>query len=340
MKTAVLGTGAIGSCIGADLSEAGLDVLLIDQWPEHVEAMKNRGLSISASGIEKKYSVRAAHLCELSSINEKFDIVFLTSKSYDSCWLAEFIKPYLAAEGVLVSVQNSLNNEWLIPVIGYERNIGSVVELSAELYEPGTVKRNTDKDRTWFAVGELHGRRTSRLEILAEILNYSGSADITSNIWGAKWSKLTANSMMQGISALLGLPDYEAMSIPSVFDTALNTGREAAAVGIAAGYQAEAIYGLSAEEFGSSTDEMLRNNLNTLTNHIGKSSVNSVLQDHLKGRRSEVDFLNGLIVNKGRQNGIQAPLNKEIVLLTEKIRNKEIKPSMDNIHFIESIIKK
>ena len=60
MKTAVLGTGAIGSCIGADLSEAGLDVLLIDQWPEHVEAMKNRGLSISASGIEKKIQCKSS----------------------------------------------------------------------------------------------------------------------------------------------------------------------------------------------------------------------------------------------------------------------------------------
>ena len=223
---------------------------------------------------------------------------------------------------MLVSVQNSLNNEWLIPVIGYERNIGCVVELSAELYEPGIVKRNTAKNRTWFAVGELHGRMTSRLDKLSEILSLSGKTDITSNIWGAKWSKLTANSMMQGISALLGLPDYEAMAIPSVLNMALNIGREAASVGISSGYQAEAIYGLSAEEFGSSTDETIKNNLNTLTNHIGKKSVNSVLQDHIKGRLSEVNYLNGLVVKKAKKAGIPAPLNEEIVRLTENNKEK------------------
>ena len=340
IKTAVLGTGAIGSCIGADLSESGIDVLLIDQWPEHVETMKKKGLTINVSGDEKRYSVRAAHLHELASLNESFDIVLLTSKSYDSCWMAELIKPYLNKTGVLVSLQNCLNNEWLIPVVGYENNIAAVVELSAELYEPGIVKRNTDKNRTWFAVGELHGRMTSRLENLAEILRNSGKSDITSNIWGAKWSKLTANCMMQGISALLGLPDYEAMAIPSVLNTALNIGREAAAVGIASGYQAEAIYGLTAEEFGSSTDEMIKNNLKTLTNHIGKKSVNSVLQDHIKGRLSEVNYLNGLVAEKGKKAGISAPLNREIVMLTKKIRNRELKPSIENIHFIEKIAEK
>ena len=93
MKTAVLGTGAIGSCIGADLTDAGLDVLLVDQWPEHVEAMREKSLSVNVSGEEKRSSVRAAHFCELASLNESFDIVLLTSKSYDSCWLAQFIKP-------------------------------------------------------------------------------------------------------------------------------------------------------------------------------------------------------------------------------------------------------
>ena len=340
MKAAVLGTGAIGSCIGADLSESGADILLIDQWSEHVEVMKKKGLTINVSGEEKAYSVRAAHLYELASLNEKFDIVLLTSKSYDSCWMAEFIKPYLDRSGIVVSVQNSLNNEWLTPVIGSENNIGCVVELSAELYVPGIVKRNTDKNRTWFAVGELDGRMTPRLEKLSELLAFSGKTDISSNIWGAKWSKLTANCMMQGISALLGLPDYEAMSIPSVLNMSLNIGREAAAVGIASGYHAEAIYGLTAEEFGSSTDEMIKNNLNTLTNHIGKKAINSVLQDHIKGRLSEINYLNGLVVEKGEKAGIPASLNREIVMLTEKIRNREIKPAIENIHFIEEIAEK
>lgn len=81
MKIAVLGVGAIGSCIGADLTRAGYDILLIDQWPDHVEAMKRDGLNISIADAEFNVPVRAARLCELAVINEQFDIVLLTSKS-------------------------------------------------------------------------------------------------------------------------------------------------------------------------------------------------------------------------------------------------------------------
>lgn len=348
MKIAVLGTGAIGSCIGADLSAAGLDVLLLDQWPEHVEAMKKDGLRIQIDDesplddgeparVEIRTEVRAAHLHELASLNKKFDIVMLTAKSCDSCWMAELVKPYLAGTGYVVSLQNSMNNERLIPILGYRKNVGAVVELSAELYKPGIVKRNTGRDRTWFAVGELHGRITPRIEALAGILAHVGKVEKTTNIWGAKWSKLVANAMMQGLSALLGLPDYEATAIPTVFDVCLYIGREAVEVGKALGYEMEAIYGLKPEQFQGSTDEVLKTNLGTLRNHIGKKSMNSVYQDHVKGRSSEVDYLNALIVEKGEELGIPVPFNRHVVRLTEMIRDKKIRPSIDNLALIEEM---
>lgn len=348
MKIAVLGTGAIGSCIGADLSAAGLDVLLLDQWPEHVEAMKKNGLGIRIDGgesldggepsrAENRTKVRAAHLHELVSLNDKFDIVMLTAKSCDTCWMAELVRPYLTENGYIVSLQNSLNNERLFPIIGYRKNVGAVVELSAELYEPGIVKRNTGRDRTWFAVGELHGRTTSRIENLAGILVHAGKVETTTNIWGAKWSKLVANAMMQGLSAFLGLPDYEATAIPAVFEVCLHVGREAVVVGRALGYEMEAIYGLKPEQFQGSTDEVLKTNLGTLRNHIGKKSMNSVYQDHVKGRSSEVDYLNGLIVEKGEELGIPVPFNRHVVRLTGMIRDKKISPSIVNLPLIEAL---
>lgn len=339
MKLAVLGTGAIGSCVGADLSTAGYDILLIDQWPEHIETMKNSGLNISIADINYNIPVHAVHICELPVLNPKFDIVFLTSKSYDSCWMIELIKPYLKTNGIVVSLQNSLNNEWLIPIIGYQKNIGAVVELSAELFAAGNIKRNTDNNRTWFSLGELHGRNTERISIIRKILQNVGQVDTTTNIWGAKWTKLIANSMMQAVSGLLGLPDHDAISIPGIFDLCIKTGREATEVGMTLGYKIEAIYGLRAEEFTGSTDEIIKKNLNTLTKHIGEKSINSVLQDHLKGRYSEIDYLNGLIVRKGKEAGIQTPINAELVRLTTMIRNKEIRPSIDNIYLIENILK-
>jgi len=129
---AVLGTGAIGGSIGADLTRAGHDVLLIDQWPANVEAMKAHGLQINLPEEELRVPVQAQHICELSALRPQLDIVFLAAKSYDTCWLVQLIEPYLKPDGVLVSVQNSFNDEWIAPIIGYQRDIASAIELAGK----------------------------------------------------------------------------------------------------------------------------------------------------------------------------------------------------------------
>ena len=80
---AVLGTGANGSCVAVDLTNAGLDVVLIDQWPAHVEAMRANGLHVTLRQGEIHAKVRAHHLCELASMHQLFDVVFLAAKAYE-----------------------------------------------------------------------------------------------------------------------------------------------------------------------------------------------------------------------------------------------------------------
>jgi 2-dehydropantoate 2-reductase len=335
---AILGTGAIGSCVGADLTRAGHNVLLIDQWPAHVEAMRANGLRVTMPEEELHTPVKALHLCELCTVSHQFDLVFLTAKSYDSCWMAEFIKPYLKPDGILVSLQNSLNDEWVAPIIGFNRDIGSVVELSAEIFEPGLVKRNTSHAGTWFALGELHGRVTPRVEEMAKILRAVGKTEITTNIWGAKWTKLIANCMLQAPIGILGLYEWEATQIPQVFEFCIVLGREAMEVGTTLGYRIEAIYGLNPEEFMGSTDEVLEKNLVTLVTHIGREARNSVLQDHLKGRYSEVDSLNGLIVKKGKEAGVATPLNEAVTSLTRQIQQGTLRPDRSNLTILEKLL--
>ncbi len=335
---AVLGTGAIGSSVGADLTRAGHNVLLIDQWPAHVEAMRANGLRVTMPEEELHTPVKALHLCELCTVSHQFDLVFLTAKSYDSCWMAEFIKPYLKPDGILVSLQNSLNDEWVAPIIGFNRDIGSVVELSAEIFEPGLVKRNTSHAGTWFALGELHGRVTPRVEEMAKILRAVGKTEITTNIWGAKWTKLIANCMLQAPIGILGLYEWEATRIPQVFEFCIVLGREAMEVGTTLGYRIEAIYGLSPGEFMGSTDEVLEKNLVTLVTHIGREARNSVLQDHLKGRYSEVDSLNGLIVKKGKEAGVATPLNEAVTSLTRQIQQGTLRPDRSNLTILEKLL--
>ena len=121
-KIAVLAPGGIGAPIGGLLTKAGHDVVLIDQWPAHVEAMKAHGLRITIGTKQEPEGeivvpVRAYHLYEVCTLRQQYDIVFLTAKSYDTRWLVQFIEPYLKPDGVVVSVQNSMNDEWIVPIV-------------------------------------------------------------------------------------------------------------------------------------------------------------------------------------------------------------------------------
>jgi 2-dehydropantoate 2-reductase len=198
---AVLGCGAIGSSVSADLTRAGYDPTVIDQWPAQVEALKANGISVTMPDGEVKTPIRALHLCDLASSSLEFDIVFLAVKSNDDRWLAEFIRPYLKPDGVLVGTQNGMNDDTLASILGRERVVGCAMELSAEIFTPGLVKRNTTHQTTWFAVGELDGFYTPRVKEIAEILGRVGRCDVTNNIYGAKWTKLIANTMTMGRSA-------------------------------------------------------------------------------------------------------------------------------------------
>src|ERR1700743_259533 len=94
-RIAVVGTGANGASIGADLTRAGLDVTFIDQWPAHVEAMRANGIRIDMPGGSRTTKVKAFHVCEVTTLREPFDIVMIITKAYDTRWSCELIKPPL-----------------------------------------------------------------------------------------------------------------------------------------------------------------------------------------------------------------------------------------------------
>lgn len=337
MKMAVLGTGAIGSSVGADLTQAGYDVTLIDQWPAHVEAMKARGLTVRMADEERTIPVRALHLCELAAARLEFDVVFLAVKSNDNRWMAELIKPYLKPCGVLVGVQNGMNDELLAGIVGRERTIGCVVELQAELFTPGSIQRNTTRERTWFSVGELDGTYTERVREISAIMSKAGRCDVTNNIYGAKWTKLIANTMTMGPFSLLGLRNFEAAALPGMFDISVRLGREALAVGTALGYRIEPIFGLRADEFAGSSDENLVTTMKTLLGHVGKGRT-APIHDHLKGRTSEIEFISGAVVRLGRELGIPTPCNAAVAAIDRDINSGAIAMDPSNLALLKSRI--
>ena len=335
---AVLGVGAVGSSVGADLTRAGHNVLLIDQWPAHVEAMKDHGLRITMPGEEFQIPVQAIHLCELRTLRYQFDIVLLTAKSYDSCWMAQLIKPYLKPEGVIVSVQNSLNDEWVAPIIGYERDIACAFEISAEVFVPGIAKRNSDRTHTKFILGELHGRITPRLQEIAQILSVVGKTEVSTNIWGAKWTKLVANTMIMPTDTAAGIQIYELAENPRYLGICAKLGRESVQVGTALGYAPEPIFGMTAEDLAGLKDELLKKLLVTVITDVGREARSTMQQDIIKGRLTEIDYLNGLVVKKGREANVPTPANEAATALIKQVELGKLKPALSTLEVLESSI--
>jgi 2-dehydropantoate 2-reductase len=228
-------------------------------------------------------------------------------------------------------MQNSLNDEWLAPIIGLERTMGCVVELSGEMVAPAKVVRNTTRTSTWFGPGELNGEVTARLCALEQLLGSSATTQKTTNLLGARWSKLIANAMTQGPIGMLGIKSAQAAELEGFFDLATRVGEEAYQVAKLSGVTIEPVFGLSAPDLNGTPQDAIQKLLNTLLLHLGKNSRNAVVQDHAKGRRTEVDYINGLIERKGVLNQIPTPFNSAVNRLNKDIESGRLSANPDNL---------
>lgn len=143
-RIAVVGTGANGAAIAADLTNAGLDVTCVEQWPAHVEAIRANGVRIDTpAGSATTTPLRIFHLCEVATLRQPFDLVLLVVKAYDTRWSCELIRPLLAPDGLAVGVQNGMTLDEMAAVLGPERTLGAVIEIAGNMFEPGVVERQT-----------------------------------------------------------------------------------------------------------------------------------------------------------------------------------------------------
>ena len=141
-KIAVVGVGAVGSYLGAFLTREGHDVTLIDMWGIHVDTMKRDGLKVTGCQGDFDVVVNPVHLTDAINIQDKFDIILLAVKSYDTEWAAHFSKRLLANDGVIVSNQNCMNDSLIGEIVGYTHVVGCVMSsITVALWEPGEVNR-------------------------------------------------------------------------------------------------------------------------------------------------------------------------------------------------------
>ena len=166
---------------------------------------------------------------------------------------------------------------------------------------------------------------------IAEILGHAGRVDITTNIWGAKMSKLVVNSMISGACGAFGLTDWGVIQRPELVEIIVKEGKESLQVGSTLGYNMEPIFGMSAEDLKGSTDDVLKRNLLTLVSHTGQEARSMIFQDILKKRQTEIDYISGLIVRKGRAAGVPTPFNETVTSVIKEIELGKGEPDVSNV---------
>ncbi len=169
-----------------------------------------------------------------------------------------------------------------------------------------------------------------RIGEVREILSHVGQVSVTGEILPSKWMKLVVNTMCLGPLAMLGLTMHQANKLPGLREFVLKAGTEALNVGQRRGYAIQPIFGLTKDDIRE-TNQLLETLYDKLGADIGPAARDCVLQDHLKGRYSEVDLINGLVAEESAANGAAAPANAAVTEITAKIHAGELKPDPANL---------
>ncbi len=338
-----MGAGALGGYVGGNLAHLGHDVTFIDPWPENVEAIRSRGLELDGLTPEERFLVKPIHIFHVTEAQafakRPFDLAMVAMKSYDTPWATALVAPYLAPEGFVVSLQNCLNEETIAGVVGWGRVVGVVASLiSVDLYEAGRIRRTIAKGgdkHTVFRVGEPHGRITKRVEELAEWLRGIDSAKATTNLWGERWSKLVQNSMGNPVTAATGLTTSDCMRDAAIRRFAFSIAAEGIRCGQALGFQLEKIRGVAPERLAAAGEgdpaalDEVESALMPKPGANPREAIQrpSMAQDILKGRRTEIDAMNGFIARKSSSLGLASAANAKIASLVTRIERGELRPS-------------
>lgn len=328
----VAGAGAIGSIIAGYLRRSGANLTVADGWFQNVLAIRRLGLQVQSPEETFKVEVPALNLDELGAA-APFDIVFLAVKSYDTEPMARLVGPYLAPGGFIVSTQNGINEDRIAAIVGAERTVGCVVHMNGGLFEPAVVTRYSSPRWGTFHVGELDGHVSPRLDDLAALLGAIGRTEVTTNIRGELWGKLALNCMTNGLAGISGLTSPKLWMDPETARLVVRLAAETAAVATAVGVDMAPVHPTGAPR-GLDPDLLARvgaGGLAAVTDAAGllhaagaaraggRENKASMLQDVLKHRRTEIDYLNGHVVAEGRRLGIRTPANAAVVAMIREI---------------------
>ncbi len=339
-RIAVVGTGANGAAIAANMHDAGFDVTGFDQWPAHVEAIRANGLTVrTPAGEETVTRLDVRHLCEVAEVKQPFDLVYIVTKAYDARWHSELIKSVLKPDGLAVGLQNGMTLDEMAEVLGPERTFASAIEIAGNCFEPGIVERQTPPEGCWFALGPYDASTPAdRVEELAVPLRSAGAVEVTDDARSAKWMKLVANAAEMLPSAILGVPLVAALHVDGMREVMDAAGTEALEAALGTGSKIVPMFGqegiddLPPERYSAALLDAV------LAGWSLEDTKVAILQDWLKGRKGEGEEMSGLVVEELAKLGTDAPVNRMLVELSRRIESGELEPGMQNAELMVSAV--
>lgn len=297
LKVTVMGAGAVGCYFGGMLARAGHEVTLVAR-PQHVEAIRERGLRMETRTFDEQVKVRAATGPEAAP---RPDLVLFCVKSMDTESAGRQLKPFLRPDTLVLCLQNGVDNaERLRTVLPEHEVAASVVYVATEMAGPGHLKHH--------GRGELVIEPSRASERVAQALAAAGvPTEISDNVRGALWLKLILNCAYNPISAIAQRPYGENVRGEGIWDVMRDVVDECLAVARADGVRVAGDAHAAARKLVESMP----------------SQYSSTAQDLARGKPTEIDFLNGYVVRRGDALGIPTPANRVLWALVKLIESKK-----------------
>jgi 2-dehydropantoate 2-reductase len=288
LKVAVMGAGAVGCYFGGMLARAGHEVMLIAR-PQHVEAIQRNGLRMETKTFDE--SVRLAASTDASAV-QGAKLVLFCVKSTDTEAAGGELLPYLAPDALVLTLQNGVDNaDRLRTVLVRQQVSAAVVYVATEMADAGHVRHH--------GRGELVIEPSSAADAVAQALIAAGvPTEISGNVRGALWTKLVINCAYNAISAIAQVPYGKAVRGEGVMEVMGDVVDECLSVAMAEGVQ-----------LPGDTHAIVR-------------KYSSTAQDLARGKRTEIDHLNGLVVRRGEALGIATPANRVLWALVKLLEGR------------------
>ncbi len=298
LKVAVMGAGAVGCYYGGMLARAGHEVVLIAR-PHHVEAINRHGLRLQTSAFDEQVGHPLSASSEASAV-QGADLVLFCVKSTDTALAGASMRPYLAPGALVLSLQNGVENaDVLRSVLPQQAVAAAVVYVATAMAGPGHVLHN--------GRGELVIEPSGNSEVVAQALIAAGvPTELSGNVRGALWAKLILNCAYNAVSAITQLPYGTTSAGDGVQAVMQDVVAECLAVASADGVQVPGDVHAAVQNIAATMP----------------SQLSSTAQDLARGKRSEIDHLNGFIVRRGEAVGVATPANRVLWALVKLLEAK------------------